>query len=557
MGWVVAGTLGCLLCFLQIGAMLSLLAQRLGFRWVAPLAFVAALLVCYGLARREGLSSFARWLPLVLVLGTVAGSLAISAFYFDLSWDGQWYHQTGIIHIASDWNPLTDPARTFAKSLQLWVRHYPKGPWYQAAAIYASTGHIEWGKSVQWIALAVMFLSSLAALRETGLGRTSSFALAVAVSMNPVVVSELTGFMVDGILIASLTAALAAMISAIRSPRPAVLVTACTACIMAINAKFTGLIFLGMFTTVVGVWCWYRYRNRVRRFAAIAGIVFVLGVLVWGYNPYVTNTRNWGQPFYPMLGSAKYPSLAQQGIDNIDRWETPRNIVPHNRLYRLVYAIFGRPGNQPYYIGKNATLMWPFLVHRDDLYAYHYQETRVAGFGPLFSGCLLLSLALTVWLMVKRRPGSWTMALACAAIITSVLSDRHFWWARYGPQLWWLPLAPLVLALLPGSTVRQRAFARTVLCILLINAAIVAGVRMKWETTHSILLRNQLRQMRASGQEYRVSTEYFTDSARVRLGEAGIRYQDVGRKKLQGQELMSVVEHYPEPIRFVAIGKGQ
>jgi hypothetical protein len=57
--------------------------------------------------------------------------------------------------------------------------------------------------------------------------------------------------------------------------------------------------------------------------------------------------------------------------------------------------------------------------------------------------------------------------------------------------------------------------------------------------------------MRESGQVYDVQTNYFDDSWRIRLLEAGVKFQDVGMKKLPGsQELMSVVEGYPLAIHY-------
>jgi hypothetical protein len=551
--WATTAILGCFLCFLQLGAMISLMAARTGFRLVAPFALVAALLAGIWLTHKERLSQRLRWVPIALAVGLVALSMALSAFYYDLSWDGEWYHQTGIIHIASDWNPLTDPMHEFAKHLQEWVRHYPKGPWYEAAAIYKTTGHIEWGKCVQWIALAAMFLATLAALLELGLRRASAFALAALIALNPAVTSELTGFMVDGIMFSFLTVAIASLLSAMRSPRWAVLVACVTASIVTINAKFTGLVFLCIALAAAGVWCWFKHRAMAGRFAVAACATLVLGVCVWGYNPYVTNTIHVHQPLYPVLGSAQYPS-----IDHVERGETPRNMRGRNRFLRFGYAIFGRPGNQPYFIGKDATLMWPFMAHRADLYAYTYQETRVAGFGPWFSGCLLLSLALAAWLVAGRTPGRWGPLLICATIVASLLINRHLWWPRYGPQMWWLPIVPMVLALQLERPRRQRELAWAVLGVLLLNALIVAGVRMTWETTHTMALRRQLKEMRDSGKEYRVSTRYFTESAKVRLGEAGISYQDLGMKKLpNGHELVSVVEKYPDAIHYLAVDEMQ
>lgn len=46
-------------------------------------------------------------------------------------------------------------------------------------------------------------------------------------------------------------------------------------------------------------------------------------------------------------------------------------------------------------------------------------------------------------------------------------------------------------------------------------------------------------------------TNYFDDSWWIRLLKACVRFQDVGMKELAGsQELMSVVEGYPAPVRY-------
>lgn len=524
--------------------MLSILAAGTGFRLVAPLALAVSLIAGLWLARRERPQR--PWLPLALALALVAASLAISAFYYDLSWDGQWYHQTGILHIASGWDPLTDPMHPFATHLEAWVRHYPKGPWYQAAAIFRATGHIELGKAPQWIALAAMFLAAFAFLLDLGLRRLPAAAFATLIALNPVATSQLTGFMVDGIMLAFLTVAIAATISAIRKPRCTVIVAAVTAAIVTINAKFTGLVFLCISLVAIGLWCALAHRAQLTRLATTACSTLLLATCVWGYNPYVTNTIHVHQPLYPVLGSAHHPA-----IDHIERGETPRNLRGRNRFFRFGYAIFGRPGNQPYYLGHNATLMWPFAAHPADLYAYTYQETRVAGFGPWFSGCLLLAIVLAAWLAATHPPHPWQTLLIAATIAASLLINRHLWWPRYGPQLWWLPILPLILALQPERPRRQQQCAWSLLALLLLNALLVAGVRMRWETTHSLALRHQLRDLHNSGQQYRVSTRFFADSVRERLAEAGVPYQDLGMTKLpQGHELTSVVEHYPEATRY-------
>jgi hypothetical protein len=278
---------------------------------------------------------------------------------------------------------------------------------------------------------------------------------------------------------------------------------------------------------------------------------------LWGYNPYITITLYRHQPFYPILGSANYPSLAQQGNDGNEKFETPKNMAGRRLPIWFAYAIFGRPGNQPYREGKNASLMWPFAARLHDLYSYTYQDPRVAALGPYFSGCLLLSVALGVWLLFKLDSSSrWILVLASATIVASLLISKDCWWPRYGTQLWLLPIIPMVLAFRESSSRLQVRLTWGLLGLLLFNAVIVATVRFTWETRASLTLRHQLRDLRNSGQEHEFSARYFDDSAKERLTEAHVRFRDLGMTKLpKRHELESVVEGYPDAIRYRAVGE--
>lgn len=553
--WTSSAATAAFLCFLQLGAMASLVLTRTGFKLVAPLALMAALLSAYWLARREGLQSRICWWPAGLTLALVASSVLFSAFYYDLSWDGQWYHQSGILSIARDWNPLSEPMRSFPAGRELWLRHYAKGPWYAAAAIYATTGRIEWGKCVNWLTLMAMFLGTLAACLNGGLRRSRALAIAAVVAINPVVISELTTYMVDGVMASSLVLTVVATITALRQPRPAIIATAMAASIVCINSKLNGIIYLCFLLIAVGVYCLFEARRSLPRFGYLSVGTIVLATCLWGYNPYITNTLYRHQPFYPILGSANYPSLTQQGNDGNEKYETPKNMVGRALPIRFAYSIFGRPGNQPYREGANASLMWPFMARFHDLYSYTYQESRIAALGPFFSGCLLLSIALSVWLLFKLDARSrWILILALATITASLLISKDSWWPRYGPQIWLLPIVPMVFAFRENSSRPQIGLTWALLVLLAFNAAIVATVRFNWETRASLTLRHQLIDLRNSGREYKFSTLYFDDSARERLTEANVHFRDLGMTQLlNGHELESVVEGYPAAIRYRAV----
>jgi hypothetical protein len=555
--WIMTAMVGVLVCLVQLGTMASLMAARAGFAVVFPISIILAGVVGCVLLRKAGFKFSSLWIAVGLFLLTILLSLALSAFFYDFSWDGQWYHQTGIIHIARDWNPLTDPMRSFVAHLEPWERHYAKGPWYFAAAAYQTTGHIEWGKAINWLALAASFWAVLAACLSRGMRRLNALGIAAVVACNPVVMSEVTTYLVDAVMAAFLVVAVASLITCLNRPTAPAIVAGAAAAVVTTNAKFTGLVYLCFALAAGLIWCALRNRQWLWKYIVLTAASLFLAVIVWGWNPYVTNTYYRSQPFYPMLGSAQYPSLEQSNKDGNERWETPKNMVGRSLLVRFGYSIFGRPGNQPYVKGKNASLMWPFSARLEDLYAYKYHETRVAGFGPFFSGCLIPSFLLGLVLTITMRTTRWPLVLISATVICSLLLSRHLWWPRYGPQLWLLPILPIALVFEQRVSGYRLVLARVILVLLIADAAVVAFARLQWETNASITLRQQLKQMSASGQLYEVETNHFIESWPVRLREANVRFVDVGEKKLpDGQELKSVVEGYPLAIRYRVVANG-
>jgi len=147
MAWSTAAILLLFLGFTHFGVMVCFGVGTRVSPLLAPVALLLALAVGDWLSRREGLSGRWRIAPPVFALFSVILSLFLASCFFDLSWDGQWYHQTAVYQMAHGWNPLRDPMHTFSPDLQDWVRHYAKGPWCIAAALFKTTGHIEWAKA--------------------------------------------------------------------------------------------------------------------------------------------------------------------------------------------------------------------------------------------------------------------------------------------------------------------------------------------------------------------------------------------------------------------------
>ncbi len=551
LAWTTAAMLLGFLCLTHLGVLVSFLTTRAVLPLAVPVAFAGALVLGDWLGRREGLCGRSRLWPVGLTLGLTILAIVASAMFYDLSWDGQWYHQVGVYRIAEGWNPLTTPMQAFADHNQLWVRHYAKGPWYMGAAMMALSGQVEWGKFVTWLALDAAFLAVLAACLDAGISRWRAVAVGGLVALNPVVISELLSFLVDGLMVCYLACYAATLFSGIRRPNRLVIFVGLAAAICCINSKFTGLVFLCFILAGAGLYGLFRYRDLLWRFAGLNLMAITLGVVVFGYNPYVTNTIHRSHPFYPLAGSRAFPSLAQQGNDPIEQYETPPNMKGRHRLIRLGYAIFGRPGFPPYNDEPVARLMWPFAARPGDMAVYRFHDVRIAGLGPFFSGALVLSLILIGWLLWAPAMPRYLLLLSCGVLAVTVLINVHMWWARYSPQMWWFSLLPVVAVFWASRSRVQTAVAWGLVGILMINALIVATVRLHWEVASTRTLQRQLVELKASGSQIEVDFAYFGEPVGRRLKTWGIPYRAVRRDQIpDGQELISVAAGNPGGVTY-------
>ena len=194
--------------------------------------------------------------------------------------------------------------------------------------------------------------------------------------------------------------------------------------------------------------------------------------------------------------------------------------------------------------------MWPFGVRLQDLSMYRFHETRIAGFGPFFSGVWLISLLLTGWLL--WRPGLRILLIIGYVTLTaSLLVSIHLWWARYGPQLWWLPMIPILAAFYLSRSRAQVVVAWGLVGILTVNALIVAAVRMHWEVHATRTLNRQLTAIQASGSPIDIDFQYFGEPVGERLKTWGISFNPVREDEIRdGRELISVVNGYPGGIHY-------
>ena len=220
---------------------------------------------------------------------------------------------------------------------------------------------------------------------------------------------------------------------------------------------------------------------------------------------------------------------------------------------RLFYANFGRPGNALYNNETNAKLMIPFTSKISEWSAYHYHETRVSGFGPFFGGILILSFLLGVWMVYHLKESRVVLILALLAIISISLISKHFWWPRFVPHMWFLPILPICISLWLPATKGRTVFTYILVILMTLNGLIVLFVHMEWETRSTIHLYKQLSELKQKEKPVEINYGYFEKATEEKLRKWGIKYTLVPRDKIlkeNYQELTSVVEGYPDAILF-------
>ncbi|WP_114792326.1 glycosyltransferase family 39 protein [Niabella yanshanensis] len=523
-----------------------------------PLSLVLAMMLMWWISRQQWAPKLNLVRTVTYGLVTILVSLLWGAFYFDLSWDGQWYHQAAVYALAEGWNPVTEPLKTFNEHNDLSIQHFPKLVWYYSAAVTATFGKIEWGKSIQVIVFSTAAVSLWDIFRDLCFSRRRAVIAVILVVMCPVVWSEITTYLVDGMLYLFLLVFSGSALAWIRTRRKVYLWLIVLSAVWAINMKFTGMVFIGVSAFFISIYLLLQKRWLFTRFAALTIGAVMLALLFFGFNPYVTNMAQRGHPLYPIMGTKAYPGVYEQtGKDSNEELETPKNLAGKPGWYSFLYTSFSRPGNAPYNDVKDAELLFPFSLSLKDWKAYEFHETRTAGFGPFYGVMLLLSIAATFLLFTTSTKNiRLPFLLAVGSIIVSLLLSRHFWWPRFLPQLWLLPVIPVLFLLLKARTPGHRLFALGCTVLIIINGLIVLAVHMNWETRSSIQLRRQLNRLAASGQSIEVFYGAFQYSVERKLENFNIRYKPVKKKTLKNTQhdtLVSVVQKYPNAVLYRVI----
>ena len=488
----------CLILGFSIGSLTTSLAWLTGF---------AALWIC---TRGTLIGALVSVIALVM-------SLALASFTYDPSFDGQWYHQQSILALLAGWNPyhtpfdirlLTDQAIDLFGS-ELWSQHYPKATWLAGATLAWPFDTIQAAKAVNGMLAAAAGLIAYARLCQLGWPVWSSLAVAALAALNPVTVTQLATFYVDGISASLLTIIAFELLATRASPQPRALAAVAAALVLLVNMKFTMMV-TGVLACVLAMGCWwFTARALLFRGAAALLVAGLVGAFLVGWAPYGQNLIEHQHPFYPVMGS--------EDIDVIDA-NRPAALDAINPVHRFARGTWGST-TFPELSEAIDVVMPPFSFTGPEFARAGVWDARFGGFGVLMPEIMLLAL-LALALLLRERQAARAGLIFAAAVLATVLINPESWWARYVPQMWLVFGALGAWAMLSQTTV-TRAAGWALVAVMLANAALTGASAARFTLQKNQEMRAEQTRILAQGRTVEVAVGPFI-GAWQRLREAGI-----------------------------------
>jgi hypothetical protein len=503
--------------------------------WQFPLALALALFANFriikSLYKDQALAFFGRNSIIVLVI--IGISIFIAGLFYDVSFDGQSYHMESVYQLGKNWNPIVTQLPDSVNLTEIdYVNHYPKGAEVPEAAIYAITHKIEYGKATNLMLFAACFFLCLALLYK--LDKFSSrkkIWISVLFVFNPVTIGELISYYVDGQLaILALCFLLVAAFIMIEAKSYHLFLLS-SIIIVIVNLKFTGIPFAAIF--VLGLLVLLFVNKKIKQFKQVfigASLAALIGIVLAGYHPYVVNTVNYHHPFYPVMGKT------QKDIIGL---VYPESFKYKNRFGKFFTSFFGHTDELKIYLDKDPKVPFkiPFTLNKTDLKNAPKLGVKMAGFGPFFSGAVLVSIVLMVLLWKRMPDRQWriNMIVILGTLLLSVFSVPEAWWARFVPQLW---LFPLIIAYASEPMqIKSEKWLRGVIYVSLALNISLSLLIIPWNIFKTAQASYQMAVLKASKDTIKIEMSYFR-SNRIRFYENDI---PISEQHVEGAHVDSVI----------------
>jgi hypothetical protein len=492
-----------------------------------PLALVTDGLVFRALnsgSTAPGSSLCEKLFPPVASAAILASSAFLVSLVYDTSCDGQTYHLDAVMRLSSGWNPFIIGSSGRTGDMQNAVNTYAStASWMNASAVYMLAGSVESAKAWNFVLIAAAAMMAWTLLRRIGaFGARAAALLAIVAAANPVAVSQGLSLYVDGALYSFLLILICSIGLLVAGfPRSAALPVIAASIIAACNLKSTGLVavcimgFAALFLLAVK-----KEFGKVRDLAVTGAVSLLFAVCLAGYRPYITNTIEHGNPFYPVVGGGRSSADVVAG-------QAEAGFLKRGNAARMAVSMFSKSENTWY---SPPELKIPFMVHKKELGAMGDTDTRFGGFGPWFSGTLVLAFAMLLFIVFIARdrvPANavyWGGSLV-VLIVTVALVLGQSWWARYAPLTWLIPVIAAAAALAVREAKPVKILGAVLLATIIVNVLMSAtGIINQLNGSRGVSV--QLSELKRLSRDRPIEVDFRDfQSLKSRLTDAGINFK--------------------------------
>lgn len=247
---------------------------------------------------------------------------------------------------------------------------------------------------------------------------------------------------------------------------------------LGLNVKYSGLLFFGMLGISIFLYEIYKVLsgkmqtdNLRQHFWVLLGAV-LSGLLIIGSNSYIINIFRHGNPLYVMVG---------KGAIDIITPQTPIDLVDKPGAVQFLMALFSKAGGSGQ--GAGFDLKVPFTFSREELSMVTRVDTRLGGWGVLFSGIILICIPI-IFFLTKRfwkvyHEGICVSILVFSLMVLQIIFVPGMFWARYFCMIFYMPVYTVLLCLLYYRRNNKKIFKRIAIVVILLYIAnlIPAGLK--------------------------------------------------------------------------------
>ncbi len=463
-GFVLIGLVGYIFCF-NAGLFFVHISMSIQTSLICIFSYFLLAFMAIQKFNFENVNYKSSVYPILWSFFSVLISVIISFLFYDYSYDGQTYHGEAIIQFAKGWNP-NDKYLPGDDIITLVMNHFAKASWINGAFFYLLTGNFECAKATNII---LVFANFFIAVPFFSKWVKSNWAILVSLlfALNPITLNMYLSNMLDSQAANMVFIFFILVFMRCMDEKAVPLIIIAVPIIYSVNLKFTwvGYYMVFIFFFLLLIIATKQFKNQ-RKLVAGLCIFFTIGVLFFGYNTYVKNTIEFGHPFYPFKGK-----------ENIGKHTTVDALEYRsgNKISNFVKSNFVSTTYSEAYI-KPLHYKIPFTVSRYEIERFAFAGVMIGGFGVWYSGILIISVLLLLWLSIKKiggRRALFIMYFVIGVVLISVLINPLSYIARYIPQYYLIPILIFVYYL-KFAAINKR-FALLFTLILVINSVFIMG----------------------------------------------------------------------------------